>query len=111
MAHTESQCDIQTVDTSSDFNISKDIIKSFKEYSTSGLEDNYETNVAIENKHPLSTQINRVIQHKAKFFNTLSCATNVGKLLNNIPNAIVKMPTNIVALKKIQKCASKDSLF
>lgn len=94
------------VDTSSD--ISKDVLRSFKEYSTSELDDM--SDVAIENKHPLSVQINYVMRHKAKFFNTLSSAANVGIILNNAPNAIVKMPTKISTLKK-HKNALRQTVY
>lgn len=84
----------------SELNITNDLLRSFKEYSFSDLDDTGVCDIQKENQHPLKKAVNTVMEHKAKFQTTLKSVKHMSEILNNQPNAILKMPTNEKTLKK-----------
>lgn len=76
-----------------------EFFRSFGEYDSSGLENDSTTEFGTE--HPLTKAITTVMNNKLSSNGTLTSATNVVKMLNEMPGSQIKLPTDRNVLKKV----------
>lgn len=86
------------MDNSSD--ISFEFSRSFAEYDSSGLEDSNIEQLYSKIENPITKTIDAVMRNKVASNSTLKSAHNVAKLINEIPESPITLPTNVQALKK-----------
>lgn len=90
------------MDCSSD--ISSEFLRSFGEYSSSGLDTD---SPEYETEHPLEKTITAVMSNKLKTNGTLRSVKNVAKIINETPGTEINLPTNCDSLKKAAKMRFK----